>query len=85
MERTPKAIYTPEFRLGKLADHGIRVGVHRIPDGHRKLPHLWPGQTPPPEQVAVMHQAIEKRRDDHDVAEQASPVLERTEEPIRPQ
>ena len=19
-----------------------------IPDGHLKLPHLWPGQTPPP-------------------------------------
>ena len=20
----------------------------RLPDGHLKLPHLWPGQTPPP-------------------------------------
>ena len=23
-----------------------------LPDGHLKLPHLWPGQTPAPEQVA---------------------------------
>jgi len=24
-------------------------GEQRIPDGHFKIPHLWPGQNPPPE------------------------------------
>ena len=39
-------------RIGPaLGDMGeVRSSI--VPDGHPKLPHLWPGQTPPPEQVA---------------------------------
>jgi len=36
---------------GRIAARAI-VMQQKTPDGHPKLPHLWPGQTPPPEQVA---------------------------------
>jgi len=38
-------------RSGKvtLRSHAVEI---RPPDGHPKLPHLWPGQIPPPGQAA---------------------------------
>jgi addiction module HigA family antidote len=39
--------------LGKAFGQSPRFWLaQQAPDGHLKLPHLWPGQTPAPEQVA---------------------------------
>ena len=44
------------FALATLAHAWQQTAAGTItwlgPDGHLKLPHLWPGQTPAPEQVA---------------------------------
>jgi ATP-dependent DNA helicase RecG len=32
-----------------IADDGSVCGVTIGPDGHLKIPHLWPGQNPPPQ------------------------------------
>jgi len=50
-QATISAIENDRVRLGveraKILARALKV--HPGPDGHLKIPHLWPGQNPPPE------------------------------------
>ena len=53
MRRRERNYLFADFDLSdslRASQAGIQEQVDRIPpDGHLKIPHLWPGQNPPPE------------------------------------